>query len=264
MPHVVHPRRRRSPDAHPCARRRGGGIGARLKRHPPWPARHRANEFSSLFSRPVEEAFLFMRMCQTTALRHRHRRHDGGTAPASATPSPTPISSSCGSTRSAIRTSAGALAGRRLPVIVTCRPTWEGGGFTGSEEERRRMLAEALDAWRRVRRHRMARAVRRPDRAVRRPPHRAVDSRFPRRAGRPDRARSRDALDRRRDRQGRRHLEQPERLRCRCSTLAPRAARPSGLMLIGMGDLWPRDPRARRPLRIGLDVRRQRRWRSDS
>ena len=26
---------------------------------------------------------------------------------------------------------AGALAGRRRPVIVTCRPTWEGGHFTG-------------------------------------------------------------------------------------------------------------------------------------
>ena len=39
---------------------------------------------------------------------------------------------------------AGALAGRRRPVIVTCRPEWEGGGFKGSEEERRRILAEAL------------------------------------------------------------------------------------------------------------------------
>jgi len=38
----------------------------------------------------------------------------------------------------------GALAGRRLPVIVTCRPVWEGGQFTGSEEERRRILADAL------------------------------------------------------------------------------------------------------------------------
>lgn len=38
----------------------------------------------------------------------------------------------------------GALAGRRLPVIVTCRPTWEGGHFGGSEEERRRILAEAI------------------------------------------------------------------------------------------------------------------------
>jgi 3-dehydroquinate dehydratase/shikimate dehydrogenase len=38
---------------------------------------------------------------------------------------------------------AGALAGRRLPVIVTCRPQWEGGYFTGSEEERRRLLRDA-------------------------------------------------------------------------------------------------------------------------
>jgi 3-dehydroquinate dehydratase len=27
---------------------------------------------------------------------------------------------------------------------VTCRPAWEGGGFTGSEEDRKRMLADAL------------------------------------------------------------------------------------------------------------------------
>jgi 3-dehydroquinate dehydratase/shikimate dehydrogenase len=40
---------------------------------------------------------------------------------------------------------AGALAGRRRPVIVTCRAAWEGGAFTGSEEERRRLLAEALE-----------------------------------------------------------------------------------------------------------------------
>jgi 3-dehydroquinate dehydratase / shikimate dehydrogenase len=39
---------------------------------------------------------------------------------------------------------AGALAGRRRPVIVTCRPKWEGGSFAGSEEERRRILADAL------------------------------------------------------------------------------------------------------------------------
>jgi 3-dehydroquinate dehydratase/shikimate dehydrogenase len=38
---------------------------------------------------------------------------------------------------------AGAIAHRRLPVIVTCRPQWEGGGFAGSEEERLRLLAEA-------------------------------------------------------------------------------------------------------------------------
>jgi 3-dehydroquinate dehydratase/shikimate dehydrogenase len=40
---------------------------------------------------------------------------------------------------------AGALAGRRCPVIVTCRPTWEGGQFAGSEGERRAILSEALD-----------------------------------------------------------------------------------------------------------------------
>jgi 3-dehydroquinate dehydratase/shikimate dehydrogenase len=40
---------------------------------------------------------------------------------------------------------AGALAGRTLPVIVTCRPTWEGGRFDGSEERRQSILREALD-----------------------------------------------------------------------------------------------------------------------
>ncbi|MYK89012.1 MAG: type I 3-dehydroquinate dehydratase [Acidobacteria bacterium] len=37
----------------------------------------------------------------------------------------------------------GALADRRLPVVATCRPTWEGGAFAGSEAERRRILLEA-------------------------------------------------------------------------------------------------------------------------
>src|SRR5436190_11394729 len=39
---------------------------------------------------------------------------------------------------------AGALAGRRRPVIVTCRPAWEGGHFTGPEEDRHRILTEAF------------------------------------------------------------------------------------------------------------------------
>ena len=39
---------------------------------------------------------------------------------------------------------AGALAGRGRPVIITCRPVWEGGQFKGSEDERRRLLGEAL------------------------------------------------------------------------------------------------------------------------
>ena len=39
---------------------------------------------------------------------------------------------------------AGALAGRRKPVIITCRPKSDGGWFAGSEEERRTILSEAL------------------------------------------------------------------------------------------------------------------------
>src|SRR5471030_77657 len=39
---------------------------------------------------------------------------------------------------------AGALAGRRRPVIVTCRPAWEGGEYRGSEEDRKQILADAL------------------------------------------------------------------------------------------------------------------------
>jgi 3-dehydroquinate dehydratase/shikimate dehydrogenase len=41
---------------------------------------------------------------------------------------------------------AGALQGRRRPVLVTCRAAWEGGHFKGSEEERQRILREALEA----------------------------------------------------------------------------------------------------------------------
>src|SRR5688572_3530523 len=37
-----------------------------------------------------------------------------------------------------------ALHGRRRPVIVTCRPAWEGGRFDGSEEERRGVLRRAV------------------------------------------------------------------------------------------------------------------------
>jgi 3-dehydroquinate dehydratase/shikimate dehydrogenase len=41
---------------------------------------------------------------------------------------------------------AAALEGRLRPVIVTCRPRWEGGCFDGSEEERRRVLVGAMEA----------------------------------------------------------------------------------------------------------------------
>ncbi len=40
---------------------------------------------------------------------------------------------------------AGALQGRRVPAVVTCRPTWEGGRFDGSEEQRALVLARALE-----------------------------------------------------------------------------------------------------------------------
>jgi 3-dehydroquinate dehydratase / shikimate dehydrogenase len=39
---------------------------------------------------------------------------------------------------------AGALQGRRIPVIVTCRAQWEGGRFDGSEDDRRRILESAM------------------------------------------------------------------------------------------------------------------------
>jgi len=40
---------------------------------------------------------------------------------------------------------AAALNGRKVPIIVTCRPTWEGGHFSGSEPERKRILSDALE-----------------------------------------------------------------------------------------------------------------------
>jgi 3-dehydroquinate dehydratase/shikimate dehydrogenase len=40
---------------------------------------------------------------------------------------------------------AGALKDRRVPALVTCRPTWEGGRYDGGEEERAQLLSRALD-----------------------------------------------------------------------------------------------------------------------
>jgi 3-dehydroquinate dehydratase / shikimate dehydrogenase len=39
----------------------------------------------------------------------------------------------------------GALAGRRLPVVVTCRPTWQGGRYDGDEAARVAVLERAWD-----------------------------------------------------------------------------------------------------------------------
>lgn len=41
---------------------------------------------------------------------------------------------------------AGALLGRRGPVVVTCRPAWEGGYFEGTEEARLALLEQAWRA----------------------------------------------------------------------------------------------------------------------
>ncbi len=41
---------------------------------------------------------------------------------------------------------AAAVAGHTLPVIVTCRPVWEGGRWEGDEADRRRHLAAAVAA----------------------------------------------------------------------------------------------------------------------
>ena len=40
---------------------------------------------------------------------------------------------------------AGALADRRLPMVVTCRAAWEGGRFDGAEETRLALLGRAID-----------------------------------------------------------------------------------------------------------------------
>ena len=40
---------------------------------------------------------------------------------------------------------AAVLAGRTRPVILTCRAKWEGGGFDGSEAERKALLRQALE-----------------------------------------------------------------------------------------------------------------------
>lgn len=41
---------------------------------------------------------------------------------------------------------AAAIAGHTTPVIVTCRPTWEGGRWEGAEPDRRAVMAEAVTA----------------------------------------------------------------------------------------------------------------------
>ena len=72
---------------------------------------------------------------------------------------------------------AAALAGPDVPVIVTCRPEWEGGAFKDSEAERRADSRVRAAARRRVRRRRVQGGVRvRSDCGDRRQADRAVDA----------------------------------------------------------------------------------------
>ena len=57
-----------------------------------------------------------------------------------------PTSSSCGSTRCAIPTRQRPWPDAGFPVIVTCRPRWEGGFFDGSEDDRLALLRRAWEA----------------------------------------------------------------------------------------------------------------------
>ena len=116
----------------------------------------------------------------------------------------------------------GALAGRSCPVVVTCRPVWEGGRFDGSEEERRRILAARVRPGRRVGRSGIARRVRRARRGAARPQRGAVDARLRGHAGRSGVAVPGDAGHRGRGGQDRR----PQPLGRRRRPPAPARARP--------------------------------------
>jgi 3-dehydroquinate dehydratase / shikimate dehydrogenase len=117
-----------------------GGITPSLKGCLFWPETDLLGSQHSLFSHPVEEAFFMSspRLCVTvaapTTAELRQRRDEV-----------------VGADLVELRLDsvsdpdvAGALAGRRTPVVVTCRPKWEGGTFQGSEIERLKILAEAL------------------------------------------------------------------------------------------------------------------------
>src|SRR5437762_9621661 len=121
----------------------GGGIGARLKGQTPWPDLPlRERDFQASSTSPDEEAFFVSMpkplLCVTvtapTMAELRRQRDEVVDADL--------IELRLDSVSDP--DVAGALAGRRRPVIVTCRPEWGGGRFKGAEEDRRRLLA---DAW---------------------------------------------------------------------------------------------------------------------
>ena len=148
---------------------------------------------------------------------------------------------------------AGALAGRRRPVIVTCRPEWEGGHFKGSEEERKRILAKRADAWRGIRRHRITGGLRRSRIPCGRPASGAFAPRLHGHAVGSPGPRSGDAINRCRGRQDRGQDRAAQRLRIAAQSPRPgrwRARRRPG----GDGALRPCDACARRAIRIDVDV----------
>jgi 3-dehydroquinate dehydratase/shikimate dehydrogenase len=117
-----------------------GGITPRLKGRLRWPKTDILGSQQSLFSQPAEEAFFMSRpllvvtVAAPTMAELRLRRDAVAQADLielrldqASDPDP-----------------AAALEGRRTPVVVTCRAGWEGGGFEGSEDERRQILERAL------------------------------------------------------------------------------------------------------------------------
>ena len=104
-------------------------LELRLKRHPPWPDLPPRERISEPLQPTVEEAFLFM-----------------ATTPLLCVTVTAPTTAELRRQRDAVADAdlvelrldtvsdpdvAGALAGRRRPVIVTCRPAWEGGRLHG-------------------------------------------------------------------------------------------------------------------------------------
>ena len=148
---------------------------------------------------------------------------------------------------------AGALAGRHGPVIVTCRPTWEGGQLRGLRRGAPAIARAGARARRRVRRRRVARAVRRSDRPR---PARIVLSMHDFDGMPADLLARRHAM-RATNAQTSRSRPEPTpsaTAPAARSRRAGRTRRPSGADRDGR--LRRRDARARGTLRVGLDVRR--------
>lgn len=120
-----------------------GGITARLRGPSPRTSLSTVAAEPSLFSQTAEEAFLFMGhdrplVCVTVTADTLEQLRTARDAASGADLVELRLDS--------VRDprADGALAGRTCPVIVTCRPAWEGGRFRGSEEERLALLEDAL------------------------------------------------------------------------------------------------------------------------